>query len=150
MQRSISHQKPIVPIIYIVLFTLYSSLGSIYPFLPPMLAVLFVLFTQALQREDLLSVTLISICLIILEANYGLLLFSTVFYFYFVYKFVLPKIKQNVNCPFCIKISYVLLAYLGYFLFMTILSSVFLLPKMHIDYYIIYYIVIEFFLVSLL
>ena len=150
MQRNISHQKPIVPFIYIVFFILYSSLGSIYPLLPPFMAVLFVLFRQALERKDLLFVSLVSLCFVILETNYGLMLFSTVVYFYIVYKFILPKIEQNFNCPFCIKISYVLLAYLGYFLFMSILSSVFMLPEVQINYYIIYYIVIEFFLVSIL
>jgi hypothetical protein len=150
MQRSISHQKPIVPFFYIVFFILYSSLGSIYPLLPPMMAVLFVLFTQSLDRQDPISIFLISFCLLILEANYGFLAFSTIFYFYIVYKFILPKIKQNFNCPFCIRASYVLLAYVGYYLFMKLLSEVFLLPDIHINYYIIYYIVIEFFLVSLL
>jgi hypothetical protein len=150
MQRSITHQKPIIPFIYIVFFILYSSLSSIYPFLPPMLGVLFVLFSQALEKNDLISVSLVSLCLIVLEANYGFMLFSTVFYFYIIYKFVIPKIKQNFNCPFCIRISYVVLAYLGYYLFLMLIAKVFLLPEPYINYYIIYYIVIEFFLVSLL
>ena len=150
MQRSISHQKPIVPFVYIILFILYDSLGSIYPLLPPMLAVLFVLFTQSLERKDLLYTFLISLCLLVLEANYGFLPFSTIFYFYVVYKFILPKIRQSFNCPLCIRISYVLLAYIGYFLFMMLLAKIFLLPEIEINYYIVYYIVIEFFLVSLL
>jgi len=150
MQRNISHQKPIVPIVYIVLFVLYSSLGSIYPFLPPLFAILFVLFSRALERGDSLSLMLISFCLIIFEANYGYMLFSSIIYFYILQKFIMPKITQSFNCNSCINIASVVLAYVGYFLFLTLISNIFLLPKPEINYYIIYYIVIEFLLVSLI
>jgi len=150
MQRSLSHQKPIVPVFYIVLYTLYSSLGSIYPFLPPLFSVLFVLFSRALQREDTLALFYITISLIIFEANYGYLLFSSLIYFYIQHRFFMPKIMQNFSCRFCITISYVLLSYLGYFVFLTLLANIFMLEAPTINYYIIYYIVIEFFIVSLL
>jgi len=150
MQRSISHQKPLVPFIYIVLFAIYGSLSSIYLFLPPLLAVLFVLFSQALKRDDLLMLLLVSFCLLLFEANKGYMLFSTIVYFGIVYKFVMPKIIQSFSCNSCIKISYVLLAYVGYYIYLVIISSVFLLPVPEINFYIIYYIIIEFFLVSLL
>jgi len=150
MQRSISNQKPIVPFLYIVLYILYSSLGSIYPFLPPFLSILFVLFSKALERNDTIAVFLISFCLLIFEANYGYLLFSSIIYFFIQYKFIMPKIVQNFSCNFCIKISYVLFTYLGYFAFLTLIANIFLLETPEINYYIIYYIVIEFFIVSLL
>ena len=138
MQRSISHQKPLVPFIYIILFIIYGSLSSIYLFLPPLLAVLFVLFSNAMRREDLLMLILVSICLLMFEANKGYMLF------------VMPKIIQNFSCASCIKISYVLLAYLGYYIYLVVISNIFLLPAPEINFYIIYYIIIEFFLVSLL
>ena len=150
MQRSISDQKPIVPFLYIVLYILYSSLGSIYPFLPPLLSVLFVLFSRALTRGDSIAVLLISFCLLVFEANYGYLLFSSIIYFYIQHKFIMPKIIQNFSCNSCIKISYVLFTYLGYFAFLTLVSNIFLLEAPEINYYIIYYIVIEFFIVSLI
>jgi len=150
MQRNISYKKPITPLIYIGLFILYSSLGSIYPLLPPLLAVLFVLFIKALNKKDVAALGLVSLCLIVFEVNYGYILFSTIFYFYTIHKFILPKIQQNFNCYACIRILYVLLAYIGYFLFLLLISKIFLLPEPNIDYYIVYYIVIEFFLVSLL
>ena len=150
MQRSISHQKPLVPFLYIVLFAIYGSLSSVYLFLPPLLAVLFVLFSQALKKDDLLMLVLVSFCLLLFEANKGYMLFSTIVYFGIVYKFIMPKIIQNFSCSSCIKISYVLLAYLGYYIYLVIISSVFLLPPPEINFYIIYYIIIEFFLVSLL
>ncbi len=150
MQRSISHQKPLVPFFYVVLFVLYSSLSSIYLFLPPLLAVLFVIYSNALKREDFLLLMIISFCLLIYEANKGYLLFSTIIYFSLAYKFIMPKIIQNVSCKSCIKLAYVLVAYLGYYLFLALIAKIFLLPLPNIDYYIVYYIVIEFFLVSLL
>ncbi|OQY40443.1 MAG: hypothetical protein B6229_01750 [Spirochaetaceae bacterium 4572_7] len=150
MQRSISHQKPLVPFVYIILFIIYGSLSSIYLFLPPLLAVLFVLFSNAMKREDLLMLILVSICLLMFEANKGYMVFSSIVYFALVYKFVMPKIIQNFSCSSCIKISYVLLAYLGYYIYLVVISNIFLLPAPEINFYIIYYIIIEFFLVSLL
>ncbi len=150
MQRSLSHQNTLITLLYVVVFVLYSSLSSIYPMLPPMFAVLLVLFSQALKNKDTLYIALLSFCLLIFEANNGYILFSSIIYFYIVYKFLLPKISQNFSCISCVNISSVLLAYIGYFLFLSLLSYIFLLPAPYISYYIVYYIVIEFFFVSLL
>ncbi len=150
MQRSLTHKRVINSLLYLVLFVLYSSLSTIYPFLPPLFGVLFVLFIKALQRKDFFTLTLLSIALLVFEANFSYLFFSTIFYFYIAAKFILPKIEQNFNCFACLRLSEILLAYIGYYLFLLLLSEVFLLPMEHIDYYIIYYIVIEFFIVSLL
>ena len=150
MQRSITYQKPLNLLFYIVFFVLYSSLASIYPFLPPMFAVLLMFFMRALDTKDPLYIAIISFCLVVFEANNGYTLFSSILYFYLIYKFFLPKISQNFSCPICLKISYLILAYLGYYLFLLLWSSIFLLPAPEINYYIVYYIVIEFFFVSLL
>ena len=150
MQRSISHQKPLVPFLYIALFAIYGSLSSVYLFLPPLLAVLYVLFSSALKRDDLLMLVLVSFCLLLFESNKGYILFSTIIYFGIVHKFIMPKITQSFSCSSCIKISYVLLAYLGYYIYLVLVSTIFLLPVPEINFYIIYYIIIEFFLVSLL
>ena len=150
MQRSISDQKSITPYLYVVIFTVYISLSSIYLFLPPFLAVLFVVFTKSVKRQDAMAIFLVSLCLVIFEAEKGYILFSTIIYFTILYKFIMPKVSQNSNCSSCIRISSVLLAYIGFFLFSLLLSNVFLLPVPSINYYIIYYIVIEFFIVSVL
>jgi hypothetical protein len=150
MQRSISNQKPIVPFFYIVLYVIYSSLASIYPFLPPLLAVLFVLFSQALKRDDTLAILLISFCLLVFEANYGYILFSSIIYFYLQYKFIMPKIVKNFSCNICLKIAYVLFTYLGYFAFLTLISNIFLFESPELNFYVIYYMIIEFFIVSIL
>ena len=150
MQRSITHKKPIEKIFYILLFLVYESLSSIYLFLPPLFAVLFILFIKALKDEDMLSLAFISLCLIIFEIDKGYVIFSSIIYFAFIYKFVMPKIVQNINCTSCINILYVITVYIGFFLFGALISSIFLTPMPDINYYIVYYIVIEFFIVSLL
>jgi hypothetical protein len=150
MQRSISNQNSLVPFVYVLLFVVYESLSSIYLFLPPLFAVLFVLFVDALKKEDSLYIFLTAFCLVIFESQMGYPLFSSIIYLGLVYKFIIPKLKKNFGCASCIKAAYVLLAYLGFYIFLTLLSNIFLLPMPSISYYIIYYIVIEFFIVSIL
>jgi len=150
MQRSITNQKSLTPFVYVALFAIYIGLSSIYLFLPPLLAVLFILFSKALKRKDAIGIFLISLCLVIFESEKSYILFSTIIYFTLIYKFVMPKIVQSFSCNSCIKISSVLLAYVGFYLFMLLLSNIFLLPTPSINYYIVYYIVIEFFIVSIL
>jgi len=150
MQRSISHKNSVAPFVYVALFLVYSALSGVYLFLPPLLSVLFLFFTRALKREDSIALLLISLCLVIFEAQNDFMLFSTIIYFLFIYRYVLPKIYMSFSCLSCIKISIVLLAYIGFFVFNSILSYIFLLPEPSINYYIVYYIVIEFFIVSVL
>ncbi len=150
MQRSITHKNTVELFAYIVIFVLYSSLSSIYLSLPPMLAVLFVLFTRSFKRNDYASILILSFCLVIFEANHGYMLFSSIIYFYIVYKLIIPKVNQIFSSTWCIKLSSVLMAYIGYFLFLYLMSSIFLLAPPEFNYYIIYYIVIEFFFVSIL
>jgi hypothetical protein len=129
---------------------LYEGLSSIYLFLPPFLGVLFFLFIDAFKKEDLLAIVLVVFCILVFESEKGYLLFSTVIFFALTLKFILPRIEQNFNCGVCVKISIVVLAYIGFYFFSSILSSIFLLPMPSINYYVIYYIVIEFLIVSIL
>jgi len=150
MQRSITHKKPLVNFLYIALFVIYESLTSIYLFLPPLFGVLFVFFYKALKDEDTFFLVLVIFCLMVFEADKGYMLFSSVLFFAIIYKFILPKIIYSFNCSSCIKISFVFMAYIGYYLFLLLLSKIFLTTIPSLNYYIVYYIVIEFFLVSLL
>jgi len=150
MQRSLINQKPLVTFLYIFTYVIYESLSSIYLFLPPMFAVLFVLYSQAIEKKDFLLLSILAFCLIVYETNQGYLLFSSIIYFTLIHNFVLPKIKKSFNCNFCIKIFDVLIAYIGYYLFLLILANIFLLETPNISYYIVYYIVIELFIVGLL
>lgn len=150
MQRSITYKKPLEQIVYLLLFVLYESLSSIYLFLPPLFAVLFIFFAKAVEEKDIVTLLLVSFCLLVFEANKGYLIFSSIIYFALVYKFVVPWLMQNFNSPKHIQSSYAIIVYLGFYFFNVLLSNIFLIPMPSIDYYIVYYIVIEFFLVSLL
>lgn len=151
MQRSITHNQPLTALLYLLLFIIYSSLSSIYPLLPPLFGLLLLLFSRAMSRRgNSLFVLFVSLSLLVFEANFGYLLFSSILYFYFVEKFILPKIEQNFSCEACIKFSYVFLAYIGYFLFLSLFANIFLLEMPSFSYYIIYYILIEFLIVSFL
>jgi len=150
MQRSIFDQRPLSILSYTVLFIVYESLSSIYPLLPPLFAFLFVMFVKTLKNRDSMGTVLISFYLMIFEANQGYILFSTIIYFTLLYKLVVPKIETNFSCKSCILFLYVLLAYLGYYLFISLISEIFLLPQPGISFYIVFYILVEFLLVSLL
>lgn len=150
MQRSISHKNSLIPFVYVGIFLLYSALTGIYLFLPPFFAVLFIFFSRALKRQDILFIILVSVCLVIFEAQNGYVLFSSIIYFSIIYKYIIPKISKISSCANCIKLTAVLLVYLGFFIFNSMLASIFLLPEPSINYYIIYYIIIEFFLVSII
>ncbi len=150
MQRSLSYQTSLSPFIYVVFFVLYESLSSIYLFLPPLLGVLFFLFINALKHDNSLYAFLVIFCLIVFESEKGYNLFSAVIYFALVYKYILPRLEQNFSCSPCVKISIVLLAYVGFYFFGLMLSSIFLITMPSINYYVIYYIIIEFLVVSIL
>ena len=150
MQRSIINQKPLATLFYVAFFILYIGLSSIHLFLPPLFAVLYILFSRALKKEDTFAIVLVSLALIIFEAEKGYLLFSSIIYFVFIYKLITPKFAKNFSCRWCINLATVITVYLGYFIFLTLLSNVFLLPLPDISYFVLYYILIEFFIVSIL
>ncbi|MFA5453802.1 MAG: hypothetical protein WC272_00620 [Sulfurimonas sp.] len=150
MQRSISYKNPVTPYLYVVIFIIYTALSGVYLFLPPLFAVLFIFFSKALTKGDSVSLFLIFFCLLLFEAENGYALFSTVIYFAIIYRYVMPKITQNLGCNECIKLLTVIIIYIGFFIFHSILSNIFLLPTPSINYYVIYYIAVEFLIMSIL
>jgi len=150
MQRSISDKKSLAPFVYTALFVVYIGLSSVYLFLPPMLGVLFVLFYESLKDENSTSVLLICLCLLFFEADKGYAVFTSIVYFIIMYRFVAPKLQQNFNCTVCINFLYIVFVYVGFYFFSVLLANIFLLNIPNITQYVIYYIIIEFLIVSLL
>jgi hypothetical protein len=150
MQRSITYQNALAGFAYLLLFLVYEGLTSIYLLLPPLLGVLFFHFMRSMERQSLGYLALVIVMLLIFETDKGYLLFSTLVYFAFLYRFVIPKLEQAIHCRWCLKLFYVVLAYLGFWLFTLLLHQIFWLPLPSIDWHIIYYIAVEFFLVSFL
>lgn len=87
---------------------------------------------------------------LVYEADKGYLFLSSLVYFSFIYKFVLPKIEQLIECKRCIHFLYIILAYIGFWLFSMLLQQIFWLELATIDWHVLWYIVIEFLLVGLL
>ncbi len=151
MQRSITHKKSVKKLFfYIFLFIIYQSLSSIYLFLPPLLGLLFVFLIKSLDNDDTIFAFVIIFYLVIFEANKSYILFSSVIFLLLSYKFLLPKIIQNVNCHTCVKFLYILVAYIGFYFFNLLFANIFFLAIPNFTYYIIYYIIIEFLIVSVL
>lgn len=148
MQRSIPYQNVITDIFWIPLFIGYIALSSIYTILPPMLAVLSFLFYRALQRYDLFTLVIISILLLVLEAEKGFWFGSTILYFSLLSRYGIPKLEVMMRCQLCIKGFFVLSGYLGFWFFVTVINTVLLLPLPQIDWHFLLYMAIEFALIA--
>ncbi len=150
MQRSFPNQISLDSVILLPLFLLYESLSSIYLLMPPLFGVIFYFFIEKKSLDNFASMLFFAFILIIFEAEKGYLFLSTFFYFTLVYTSIIPYLKQNIVCELCLKLIFIIIAYIGYYLFISLLSHIFLLELPIIDYHLVYYIVIEFFIVSLL
>lgn len=150
MQRNRNDQTPLIWLFTAVAFTVYEALTMRYLFLPPMLGVLFFLYIRALDSRKSVPFVAVTAMLIVAESANGYLLLSTLFFFTLSYFIVLPRFKSAVSCPMCLNAFIVSYAYLGYFVFALLFAQMFALPAPHLDYRVIFYIAIEFFLVGLL
>ncbi len=150
MQRNIAYKNFVKYALWSVVFALYTSLGCIYLFLPPMMAVLFLFFRRSLQTEDTLLLFFVLIDIFVLETQKGFLAFSVLIYFMLMQRFVVPKIDQSINVAHLRNFLYVFITYFGYIVFSMLLSQIFLIQGISIDYYIVYYITVEFLIVSVL
>ena len=147
MQRSLTYKNILVGIGLSIGFVLYQSLSSIYLLLPPMFAVLFFYFINALEKENLSRLLLVILLLLVFEAEKDFLLFSSLVYFTFIYRFVIPRLRIMINCRVCLKIIFVVIAYLGFIFYSYILSQVLWVEVPTFDWHIFYYMFVEFFLV---
>lgn len=151
MQRDITYKSVVRYTLWSLLYALYVSLSTIYLFLPPLLALLFFFFHDALRKNDTAKLIFVVINILILEAQKDFLAFTLIIYFLIQERFILPKISQSINARNLRNFLYVLLSYVGYMLFATLLSQIFLIQGISLDfYYIVYYIFIEFLIVSVM
>jgi len=150
MQRSIAYPYYIKAFSLFVLYLLYESLSTIYLFLPPLLGVLFFYFIRALDKQDISLLLLVTLMLLLYEADKGYLLFSSLVYFTFVYKFILPRLQQMIECKRCMLFIYVFFAYIGFWVFTLLLQQVLWMELPTLDWHVLWYIVFEFFVVTLL
>jgi hypothetical protein len=150
MQRSLSNQNPLKSLLLLVLFGIYCAIASIYLVMPPLLAILFYYFIKLYDKKDLTSFLYILLFLLIYEASYGYLTLSLLIYFLLLYYLMVPTLKKIFTCKVCIIFLHVVFVYLGFWLYSTILSTIFWLPIPPIDFYTLFYIMIEFLVLVLL
>lgn len=150
MQRSLIDQKTFLGLIYLTAFAMYISISSIYLLLPPLLGVLFYYYIDAAERKQMSMIIMIVFMLLFFEAEKGFALFSTIIYFFIIYRLVIPRLHQYVYCRWCRNFIYMLIAYFGYWLFSLLIAQVFWMPLPTFDWHIFYYIVIEFLIVGML
>jgi hypothetical protein len=150
MQRSITYPFYIKAGMLFIIYLIYESLSNIYLSLPPLFGVLFFYFIRSLDKQDISLLLLVVALLLVYEADKGYLFLSSLVYFSFVYKFVLPRLEQSIECKRCLHFIYILLAYIGFWLFSLLLQQVLWFEFSTIDWHVVWYIFFEFLLVGLL
>ena len=150
MQRSITYPFYIKALMLFTIYLIYESLSNIYLFMPPLLGVLFFYYIRSIDDQDISLLLLLVALLLVYEADKGYLILSSLVYFSFIYKFILPKIEQIIECRRCKDLLYIVLAYIGFWLFSLLLQQMFLLEMSVIDWHVLWYIFFEFLLVGLL
>ncbi|MGB6019928.1 MAG: hypothetical protein WBF77_10070 [Sulfurimonadaceae bacterium] len=133
-----------------IIYLIYESLSNIYLFLPPLFGVLFFYFIRSLDKQDISLLLLVVSLLLVYETDKGYLFLSSLVYFSFVYKFILPRLEQFIECRRCLHFIYIVLAYIGFWLFSLLLQQVLWLELATIDWHVLWYILFEFLLVGLL
>ncbi len=131
-------------------FVVYISLSSIYLLLPPLLAVLFFAFYRVLARHDLIGLIAVVAMLLVFEAEKGFWFASTVLFFAFVIRYLIPKIEQVVQCRICMAAIFTAIAYPGYWLVMWMTNQVLLLGAPAVDWHMWLYVIIEFLILAAL
>ena len=150
MQRSITYPFYIRAIPLFILYLFYESLSSIYLFLPPLFGILFFYFIRSLEKQDISLLLFVSLLAMVYEADKGYLFLSSLVYFSFVYRFILPKLEQLVQCRRCLDFINMVIVYIGFWLFSLLLEQIFWLEYSTIDWHVLWYIVFEFLLIGIL
>lgn len=150
MQRNRAYQNPLILTLFALAFVVYEALGMRELFLPPLFGLLFYFYVRALDTSDALLFFLTLFMLLIAEVSKGFWTFSSVIFYTLSYFLLLPWIRTAVLCKACLNGIIVTYAYLGYWLFLVLMSNMFALPAPHLDWRGLFYIAIEFVIVGLL
>lgn len=149
MQRSLTYQNALSHLFWLIAFGIYSALSSIYLFLPPMFALLGFLFYRALARHELGTLIVFSVMLLMVEAEKGYWFGSSILFFTLLCHYGMPKLEKIMRCDACIKVIFVVSAYVGYWGFVWMINSVLLFQMPALDWHILFYMAIEFALIAI-
>lgn len=121
-----------------------------YIFLPPLFGLLFYFYIRALDTQNNMMFFQLVVMLLFAEAASGYWAFSTVIFYTLSYFLLLPRLRNAVSCPGCLNAVIVAYGYLGYWLFLLVMSKMFALTPPDLAWRELFYIAIEFVLVGLL
>lgn len=117
MRRNSTDQKHIKQIFFSFIMVLYLIITSLYTFLPLFAGVFFAYIVVYLGNEESKISVALSFCyLILFDLNHGGYLFSFMLTFFIFYTMFAEKIRNNITCYSCIIVTYVVGAYVGYYL----------------------------------
>lgn len=149
MQRSFTCKSHLAFLFYILLLSIYESIAGIYPILPPLLAVIYLFFSRALDEKNIYKIVLFIALLLLFEVNYDYFIFSSILYFLVIKFFLLPKLEQLIVCKKCQLFIFTLFVYFGFWFLYNLIANIFIFDHVAIDFHMIYYVLIDFFLLSL-
>jgi hypothetical protein len=137
----------------LILLLLIDNISTIYLFLPQLLGVYFMIFILQ-EREtssyDSYYLFVFVIFLLLVEANRDFLVLSLILFFLFSKNILLPIIDQYVSCDNCKRFIYVLLVYIGYYIFSIGIEIIFQKQTFDITpLWFIYYIIFDLIIVGL-
>ncbi len=150
MQRSLTYQDGINLFFVLLLYIVYESMTTIYLILPPLFTLLFFYFREAIERESYILLGYVTVMLLFFEADNGYMLFSSIAYFTLLHRYIIPSLETIITCEICLKVLMVLFVYIGFYFFSLLNSYLFFTAAPEIDSFVIYYMVIEFIIISLL
>jgi hypothetical protein len=150
MQRSITYQEIIKLFFIFFIFIIYESLTSIYFYLPPLFGIVFLLFIELLERDNKLLIIPLVGYLLVYEADKGYLFFSAILFFILSYQLIVVKIKKVIGCEKCLIPLFVLYAYIGFQLFSILISVLVDRTPPELSFVLVYYGLIEIFLMMVL
>lgn len=143
MQRIVINKETISKIFVLLFFLVYEAISTIYLFLPPLLGVMFILYINSYKNKNLFLQLAIFAYLIIFEGDRGFLFLSSILFFVLSVEFVVKPLENIISCNRCLNFLFVFYVYLGYWLFITIILSLFEMSVPSFSYMIIYYALIE-------
>lgn len=122
MQRNFTYKEVIGGTLALLLLTVYESISSILYLLPPLIGAAFYMFVDFAEKKQIFKLSLLILFLFMIEADKGLMFGTLLLFFTLAYYLLIPYIKTIVSSEIVYKITLVLVAYIGYFLFLTLIG----------------------------
>lgn len=150
MRRDSTYNHNIRYFFYFVFAVGYLSLSSIYPVFSPLLGVsIYYLLVHFRSDDGIYPNILIFAFLLLIDITKGYFLFSSLILLFIIYNFLAEDIKKIFQCEKCTVFGFIVASYLGYFGLNLFFTSLFNQNMILFDYYVYWYIFIDFILVVL-